>query len=135
MQMQNENEEGFHFTYSAKEQEELEKIREKYQPREEDKMAKLRRMDAGVTKKASAVSLVVGLFGALIMGTGMSLFMTDLGENLGISGMAGMGIGIGIGIVGMILIGIACPLYYKIVKRERKKIAPEILRITEELMR
>lgn len=134
MQTQNEKEE-FHFTYSAKEQEELEKIREKYQPREEDKMTKLRKLDASVTKKASAVSIAVGSLGALIMGTGMSLFMTDLGEMLGAQGMTGMIIGIGIGIVGMILIGLACPLYYSMVKRERKKIAPEILRITEELMR
>lgn len=134
MQTQNEKE-GFHFTYSAKEQEELEKIREKYQPREEDKMTKLRKLDASVTKKASAVSIAVGSLGALIMGTGMSLFMTDLGEMLGAQGMTGMIIGIGIGIVGMILIGLACPLYYSMVKRERKKIAPEILRITEELMR
>lgn len=134
MQTQNEKE-GFHFTYSAKEQEELEKIREKYQPREEDKMTKLRKLDASVTKKASAVSVAVGSLGALIMGMGMSLFMTDLGEKLGAQGMTGMIIGIGIGIVGMILIGLACPLYYSMVKRERKKIAPEILRITEELMR
>lgn len=134
MQTQNEKE-GFHFTYSAKEQEELEKIREKYQPREEDKMTKLRKLDASVTKKASAVSIAVGSLGALIMGMGMSLFMTDLGEKLGAQGMTGMIIGIGIGIVGMILIGLACPLYYSMVKRERKKIAPEILRITEELMR
>lgn len=136
MQTQLENEkEEFRFTYSAKEQEELKKIRKKYQPQEEDKMAKLRSLDAGVTKKAAAFSLSIGIIGALIMGTGMSLAMTDLGEILGLGGTVGMVIGIIIGIAGIVLVCFAYPGYNRILKKEREKIAPEILRLTEELMK
>lgn len=134
MQTQNEKE-SFSYTYSAKEQEELKKIRQKYQPQEESKMEKLRRLDAGITKKATMVSVSVGILGALIMGTGMSLVMSDIGEILGIQETFGMAIGILIGIVGIVLVCLAYPLYNYIAKNERKKIAPEILRLTEELMK
>lgn len=43
--------ESFRFAYSAKEQEELRKIRQKYAPKEENKMEQLRRLDQNVTKK------------------------------------------------------------------------------------
>lgn len=129
--MQNEE---FRFTYSAREQEELRKIREKYQPREEDKLERLRRLDDGVTGKATALSLVIGILGALVLGTGMSLVMTDLGEWLGLSEMTETVLGVIVGVVGLVMAGLAYPLYSCVLKRERKKIAPEILRLTEELM-
>ena len=136
--MDNNNEQkGFTYTYSAKEQEELRKIRQKYAAptQSEDKMEQLRRLDAGVTTKATAVSLTLGIIGALVMGTGMSLAMTDLGE-LWVSdrGFA-MLIGILIGLVGIVLVCLAYPTYNRTVKKEREKIAPEILRLTDELMK
>ena len=108
MKMQDQKD-GFSFTYSAKEQEEIRKIRQKYQPREEDKMDRLRKLDASVTQKATVVSLIIGIIGALIMGTGMSLAMTTLGESLGLQGTMGMIVGIVIGIAGMALVGLAYP--------------------------
>lgn len=134
MQVQNEKD-GFSFTYSAKEQEELKKIRQKYVPEEENKMDKLRRLDTAVTQKANMFSIIIGITGALIMGLGMSFFMADLGAGMGMSETAAMTIGIIIGIVGLILVCLAYPLYNYILKRERKRIAPEILRLTEELMK
>ena len=135
-----ENKEGtFRFTYSAKEQEEIRRIRKKYQPeeenKEEDKMLRLRRLDEGVTKKAAAISLIFGVLGTLIMGSSMSLVMTNLGEILGLRGMPGTVLAVVIGILGIVLICLAYPVYNKILKKEREKIAPEILRITEELMK
>ena len=126
--------EDFKFTYSAKEQEELRKIRQKYQPQEEDKMERLRKLDASVTKKATAVSISIGIIGSLIMGSGMSLIMTNLGERIGLYGMTGMIIAIIVGMIGMVLIGCAYPVYHRVIKKEREKIAPEILRLTDELM-
>ena len=135
--MENKEKETFNYTYSAKQQEEIKAIRKKYSAPEEkeDKMAQLRRLDYGVTQKAQAVSLVFGVIGALILGFGMSLAMTDLGEILGsYRGMA-MLFGIIIGVVGIILVSLAYPLYNRIVKKEREKIAPEIFRLTDELMK
>jgi hypothetical protein len=136
--MENNNENnGFQYTYSAKEQAELKRIRDKYTaPTEvEDKMARLRRLDASVTNTAQAVALVFGVIGTLILGFGMSLVMTELAESLGISGDAAMVIGIIVGIVGGILASLAYPIYNAIVKAKRKKLAPEIIRLTDELMK
>ena len=136
--MENNNENnGFQYTYSAKEQAELKRIRDKYTaPTEvEDKMARLRKLDASVTNTAQAVALVFGVIGTLILGFGMSLVMTELAESLGISGDAAMVIGIIVGIVGGILASLAYPIYNAIVKAKRKKLAPEIIRLTDELMK
>ena len=127
-----ENKEGFHFTYSAAQQQEVEDIRKKYLPKEEDKMEQLRKLHAIPTQKAQAASLAVGIIGALIMGTGMSLAMTDIGAALGSLAMV---IGITIGIVGMVLVALAYPLYNRVLKKQREKIAPEILRLSDELLK
>ena len=132
-----ENKEMFNYTYSAKEQDEIKAIRKKYaEPQEtEEKMALLRRLDASVTGKAQAVSLIFGVIGALLLGVGMSLTMTDFSKILGSLEDMAMLIGIIIGIVGIVLVSLAYPLYNCIVKKERKKIAPEIIRLTDELMK
>lgn len=127
-----ENKEGFNFTYSAAQQQEVENIREKYLPREEDKMGQLRKLHGIPTKKAQEVSLAVGITGALIMGTGMSLAMTDIGVALGSFAMV---IGIAVGIVGMVLVALAYPIYNRVLKKQREKIAPEILRLSDELLK
>ena len=135
--MENNEKETFKFTYSAKEQEEIKAIRTKYAAPEEkeDKMEELRRLDASVTQKASAYALVVGIIGALILGFGMSLAMTELGEIIGITGNISMLIGIIIGVIGIVLVSFAYPIYNHIVKKERERIAPEIIRLTDELMK
>ena len=127
-----ENKESFSFTYSAAQQQEVEDIRKKYLPKEEDKMEQLRKLHGIPTQKAQTASLAAGIIGALIMGTGMSLAMTDIGAALG--GLA-MVIGIAIGIVGMVLVALAYPLYNRVLKKQRKKIAPEILRLSDELLK
>ena len=128
---------GFTYTYSAKEQAELKRIRDKYTaPTEaEDKMARLRRLDRSVTNTAQAVSLIFGVVGALTLGFGMSLCMTELGELLGTDRTSAMIIGMAIGVLGAILASFAYPVYNFFVKRGRKRIAPEIIRLTDELMK
>lgn len=128
-------EQGFDFTYSAKEQDEIKRIRQKYETPEENGMDKLRKLDEAVTKKATKASVTLGTLGALIMGTGMSLILTDLGTVFGMQGMACITIGILIGLVGIVLVALAYPVYSIKLKKEREKIAPEILKLTEELMR
>lgn len=138
-----ENKETFNYTYSAKEQEEIKAIRKKYSTVGEngdgegnaDKMEQLRRLDRSVTQKATTVSLVLGVIGSLILGTGMSLAMTDIGNALGLVQIAAMAVGCGVGVVGIILVCLAYPAYNRITKKEREKIAPEIIRLTDELMK
>lgn len=118
--------EQFNYTYSAKQQEEIKKIRSKYIVQEEDKMQQLRRMDQNVTQKSTMHSIIVGVIGALIMGIGMCCCLVWQG-NLFVPGII-------IGIAGIMLICTAYPLYNHITKKEREKIAPEIIRLTDELM-
>ena len=125
----------FKYTYSAKEQDEIKRIRQKYMVQEEDGMTRLRKLDAKVNSKATMMSLVLGIIGALVMGTGMSLIMTDLSEIFGMTVMEGMLIGVVVGLIGMTLVALAYPIYIKVLKSEREKIAPEILRLSEELLK
>ncbi len=137
MENNHKEERGFSYTYSAKDQAELRRIRAKYEsPAEgEEKMARLRRLDASTTQWAEAIALVFGIVGTLILGFGMSLCLTDLGNALGLTGGAAMIVGILVGIVGGTLAGLAYPVYLVTLKRRRQRIAPEILRLTDELIK
>ena len=123
---------SFEYTYSAQQQQEIEAIRKKYLPKEEDKMEQLRRLHSISTQKAQAASIAIGVLGALILGTGMSLCMTELGAALGHLAMV---IGILVGVLGLIMVALAYPLYNSVLRRERKRIAPEILKLSEELLK
>lgn len=123
------NKEGFSYTYSAGERDEVKRIRDKYLPDSaaEDKLTRLRRLDAGVPRKGTVWAITVGITGTLTLGGGMSM------------AMVGGGIwfipGIIVGLLGIVLIASAYPLFMAITKRERERVAPEILRLTEELMK
>lgn len=115
----------FEYTYSAPEQEEIRKIREKYIPKEETTLEKLRRLDAQTERPGMVASLSLGVVGTLIFGTGMccclvwSMYL----------------IGVVVGIVGAVTLALAYPAYVRITKKQREKIAPQILALTEELGR
>lgn len=127
-----ENNQSFEYTYSAQQRKEVEAIRKKYLPKEEDKMEQLRRLHDSATQKATAASIALGTTGALILGAGMSLTMTDLGAALGDMAMV---LGILVGLIGMVMVALAYPAYNRVLKKERARIAPEILRLTEELLK
>ena len=96
-------------------------------------MERLRKLHYSATQKAQAWALALGVMGALVMGSGMSLVMTSIGETLGLSNAFIPGIVIGI--IGMIPVAFAYPTYNHILKKERQRIAPEILRLSDELMK
>ena len=108
--------EGFEFTYSAKQQKEIEKIRNKYVSKEESKMEKLIRLDKQAERPGTIASIVVGVLGSLILGVGMSCTLVwNSRLEIFIAGIV-------IGIVGMIVVGMAYPIYKKVTKKERAKI-------------
>ena len=90
-------------------------------------MERLRRLDRSAAKGAAAVSLIVGIISALIMGVGMCCTMV-WGNELFIPGVL-------IGVVGIAGVIAAYPIYTRMVKRKREKLAPEIMRLTDELMK
>lgn len=125
--MSNEqNNEVFSFAYSAKQQEEVKRIRQKYIPEEENKLDRLRALDAQVTRKGTAVSLVLGVLSTLVLGIGMCCCMV-WSDALFIPGIF-------IGLLGIIGVALAYPVYMRITQKERERLAPEILRLADELM-
>ena len=120
-----QNNETFSYTYSANKQEDIKDILKKYMPTEEDKVTQIRRLDKGVTSKATTISLVVGILSSLVLGVGMCCCM--VWSNLF---MLGIFVGI-IGIAGMVA---AYPLYRRVLIKEREKIAPQIIELSKELV-
>lgn len=118
---------SFQYTYSAKEQEEVRSIRDKYLPKEENKMELLRKLDAQANNKATMYAIMIGVVGILILGLGMSMCMVWADHVFAA--------GILIGVIGMVVLALAYPVYNRILKKERERVAPEILRLTEELMK
>lgn len=134
--MNNNNEQNnFTYTYSAKDRDEIRAIRSKYEKREESKMERLRRLDRSAEGRATAISLIFGVVGALILGFGMSLIMSELSAMLGLSGISAIALGVILGAAGGVLVALAYPVYNYVIKKERERIAPEILRLTDELMK
>ena len=116
--------EVYKFTYSSKQQEEVKQILQKYVPKEENKMEQLRRLDKSVSDKGFVCSLTVGIIGVLLLGGGMSMVMVWNNAILGIP----------LGILGIIITAIAYPLNNYINKKQREKIAPQIISLTNELL-
>lgn len=119
------NGEAFEYTYSASQQEEIEKIRKKYLPKEDDKMELLRKLDRDVTKPGTIWSLVLGIVGLLVFGAGMSCVMVWT-DTLLVPGIL-------LGLIGILILSAAYPVYKKVTEKQREKIAPQILALTEEL--
>lgn len=124
-------EKTFQYSYSVSQQAEIKKIREKYEPEKktpkEDKMEQLRHLDESTTKPGMIVSIIVGIVGTLLLGVGMSCTMVWAGK--------WFVPGIIIGVVGLIGLSMALPVYNYITKKQREKLAPEILKLTDELMK
>jgi len=111
----------------------VQKIRTQYTEKEHTQLDELKKLDIKVKRPANAFAYSFGTVSAIVMGGGMSLVMTDIGEVVGLSDA--LIPGIVIGIVGMIPLGFAYPAYNRILKKERQRIAPEIFRLSEALMK
>lgn len=121
-----EHDRTFAYTYSARQQEEIRRIRDKYADNQASKLEQLRRLDRSVTRKGMPAALTLGISGCLIMGVGMCCCLV-WAERLFVPGIV-------IGLAGIAAMCLAYPLYSRITSRERERLAPEIFRLTDELM-
>ena len=110
----------------------VQKIRTKYTEKEHTQLDELKELDAKVKKPANIFAYIFGSIGAIIMGSGMSLVMTDLGSMIGVN--EAMVPGIVIGVVGMIMAIINYPMYKKILGSRRQKYAEQIIELSDKLM-
>ena len=120
------NDQVFRYTYSATRNDEVKKIREKYMPRPESKIEQLRRLDESSTKTGLACSLTLGVISSLILGIGMCCTM--------LWSYALFVPGVIVGLAGIAGIALAYPLNHYLTKKERERLAPEILKLTNELL-
>lgn len=107
----------------------VEKIRSQYMEETHTELDALKALDARVKKPANVFGYVFGSIGAIVMGAGMSLVMTDIGTVLGMTET--MVPGIAVGLVGLILCCTTYPVYKKILNARKKKYAPQIMELSE----
>ena len=111
----------------------VQKIRTQYTEKQHTELDELKALDAKVKKPANVFGYVWGSVSAIIMGAGMSLVMTDVGSMIGLADA--MIPGILVGILGMGMALLTYPMYKSILTARKKKYAPEILALSEQLMR
>ncbi len=116
------------YSYSSYENDEIRKIREKYEPKKEKKtvLEEVKKLDKRVTDIASAISIATGIIGTLIFGAGLSMILLTPDKNIII--------GIIVGIIGIITMIVAYPVNQIAIEKRRKKIAPRILELTDSLI-
>ena len=112
------------FNKTEKDINEAERIRRQYLEKNENKMTQLQELDNKVKLPGKIVSLSIGIIGALILGSGMSLIMI----------WSNMTTGLILGIPGLILLFIAYPLYEHITNKRKKEFAKDIISLSDELI-
>ena len=110
----------------------VQKIRTQYTEVEHTQLDELKALDAKVKRPANVFAYIFGSISAIIMGCGMSLVMTDIGEILGLANA--MVPGIAIGVVGLVMALLTYPIHKRIISRRKKKYGPEILALSEKIM-
>lgn len=106
-----------------------EQIANEYAPKKASKVVALKKLDKKAKKPAEIFAYTFGITSALILGTGMSLSMGQIGGGKPMS----MIIGIVIGILGIIGCIINYPLYNKILNKGKQKYGSDIIRLAKEI--
>ena len=107
----------------------VQKIRSQYTEKQHTELDALKALDAKVKKPAKVFAYTYGSLSAIIMGSGMSLVMTDIGAIIGLANAMVPGIVIGIAGMGMALS--TCSLYKRMLNSRKKKYAPMLIKQNE----
>ena len=110
----------------------VQKIRTQYTEKEHTQLDALKALDAKVKRPANVFAYIFGSISAIIMGSGMSFVMTDIGSDIGVKNA--MVPGIIIGIVGMLMAIINYPIHKSILTSRRKKYADQIMKLSDKIM-
>jgi len=115
----------FTYKYSAAENKEVQEIRKKYLPQEENKLEELRRLDNMVQNSGVMSSLIVGIAGFLLFGTSACMIAEVIG--------GGLVLGILLAIPSVAALLAAYPVYRKVAEKTKEKHTPRILQLIGEL--
>lgn len=111
----------------------VQKIRTQYTEKESTQLDALIELDSKVKRPANVFAYLFGSIGAIIMGSGMSLVMTEIGSAIGLENA--MVPGIIIGVVGLLMAVINYPIYKRLLNSRRKKYADQIIACSDEIMK
>ena len=117
----------FNYTYSATRNKQVESIRRKYMPHEESKLERLKKLDLRVQMAGTIESLCFGIVGALVFGIGMCFFLDVFTGAAWLSALFMM--------IGSLIMIPAYPIYRRIARKTKTELTPEILRLSEEIMK
>ena len=120
-----ENKEIFTYTYSARQQEEVRRILQKYTPPQEDKMELLRRLDKSAQQPGTIAGIALGVCGTLMLGLGMCCTMVWTGV---------FALGVAVGCTGIAVLALAYPMFLHLTKRRRAQLAPQIEALSREML-
>lgn len=123
--MDTNNNNSYTYTYSAKQQDEVRKIYERYIGKDEDKMTKLVRLDRKANLWGNLAAITLGTIGALLFGIGMCFGLV----------WGGSAWAIAFAVAGVIVAAPAYPIGRVITVKMRQKVTPEILSLCDELMK
>ena len=118
---------SFTYNYSAARNKEVESIRRKYMPHEESKLETLKRLDYRVQSAGMIEGLCLGIIGALVFGVGMCFFLDVFAGAAWLTAI--------LMICGTLLMIPAYPIYRRIARKTKAELTPEILRLSEEIMK
>ena len=117
----------FNYQYSASRNKEVEDIRSKYLPKEESKLEALKRLDLQVQMAGTIESLCFGIVGALVFGIGMCFFLDVFAGAAWLTAL--------LMVLGAVIMIPAYPIYRRIARKTKAELTPEILRLSEEIMK
>ena len=117
----------FSYNYSAVRNKEVESIRRKYMPREESKFERLKKLDLRVQMAGTIESLCFGIVGALVFGIGMCFFLDVFAGAAWLTAL--------LMVLGAVIMIPAYPIYRRIARKTKAELTPEILRLSEEIMK
>ncbi len=111
----------------------VQKIRAQYTEKQHTELDELKALDAKVKKPVNVFAYTYGSIGAIVMGAGMSLVMTEIGAAIGLA--SGMIPGIAIGVVGLVIALSTYPIYKNMLNVRKRKYAPEIMKLSGRIMK
>ena len=109
----------------------LNKIKSEYSENEDKEFDTLLALDRKIKLPPTVQAYTIGIIGALVLGFGMSLWMTDLPVTMGIASYKA--VGVICGIIGIALCAINYPTYSRFLDSRKKRYSPEILRMADKL--
>ena len=110
----------------------VQKIRTQYTEKQHTELDELKALDIKVKRPANVFAYTYGSAGAIVMGAGMSLVMTEIGAVIGLA--SAMIPGIAIGVVGLGMAVTTYPIYKGILSARKRKYADQVLSLSDRIM-